>query len=459
MSAMAELDSIIREARAGSCSASCSSYACAETHGISVPRDRLLAQLVAIEASASRKEYEEAYGLDVPFAARHALQVENTLSSMVLKCHRVGACLACTLNPCICSQLPPLALSHRLWVVTHCKEVLRTTATGKLLLLAHPRATLLVSGWPAHDEELARVCSRPTAAVLFPSADAITPAALLERIAKLSPAAQQEESAATPAAAGAVVSPAISQLAPQPVLDILLLDGTWNQARQMFRTLPESVTKVVITPGVGSERSVFGTAVRKQGKQREEAGRISTLEAYAHLALDLGDPPAVVSWLSRYLERFIAAMPLDRPEEARKPLPNGELQPKTPTDSYRRRARGLGHQLGKGPMSEAGREVIGTLLRDRPQVNGVALHWRLSEDEAEAALIAKHMKREGADGESHIDRDVEVGRWPLALLVMETHGRRIWNRQKETRRARKDAGAAQEKHCVQATLASDATFT
>ena len=54
------------------------------------------------------------------------------------KCVAHGACLACTLNPCVCARLPPLKLSHRLWVVMHPKEALRTTATGKLLLLAHP---------------------------------------------------------------------------------------------------------------------------------------------------------------------------------------------------------------------------------------------------------------------------------------------------------------------------------
>jgi DTW domain-containing protein YfiP len=176
--------------------------------------------------------------------------------------------------------MPPLALSHRLWVVTHCKEVLRTTATGKLLLLAHPRATLLVSGLPAHDEELEQLCRQPTTAVLYPSPDALTPAALLERVARI-PATASPASGASGSSASEQQPSSTGRVPPSPCLDIVLLDGTWNQVRQIFRTLPDAVPKVVISPKAGSERSVFGTAVRKQGKAREEAGRISTIEAYA----------------------------------------------------------------------------------------------------------------------------------------------------------------------------------
>jgi DTW domain-containing protein YfiP len=240
----------------------------------------LLARFASIAASTASRDHDAAFGEDVPLAERHAMQVGNAVTSMLNKCRRYGACLACTLNPCICSQMPPLALSHRLWVVTHCKEVLRTTATGKLLLLAHPRATLLVSGLPAHDEELEQLCRQPTTAVLYPSPDALTPAALLERVARI-PATASPASGASGSSASEQQPSSTGRVPPSPCLDIVLLDGTWNQVRQIFRTLPDAVPKVVISPKAGSERSVFGTAVRKQGKAREEAGRISTIEAYA----------------------------------------------------------------------------------------------------------------------------------------------------------------------------------
>ena len=86
-------------------------------------------------------------------------------------------------------------------MVTHWKEALRTTATGKLLLLAHPHARLIIRGVPEHDAELARVARRQTAVCLYPSADAVEPRALLR--------------------GGGVCGD----------LDLIVLDGTWSQAR------------------------------------------------------------------------------------------------------------------------------------------------------------------------------------------------------------------------------------
>ena len=163
---------------------------------------------------------------------------------------------------------------------------------------------------------------------------------------------------------------------------------------------------------------------------------------YAQLALDLGDPADAVEPLTSYLEKFIAEMPLNRPLEARIPQASGELQPKSPTDPYRRRARGLGHALGKGPMSVRGRDLISSLFREQPRVWGVSLHWQLHERgpdamETEAALIASGpLKTEGADGVSHVEHGVEVARWPLSLLLLETGGEKFWNHQKDQKKKR-----------------------
>ena len=78
----------------------------------SSPRGRLLARFASIAASTASRDHDAAFGEDVPLAERHAMQVGNAVTSMLNKCRRYGACLACTLNPCICSQMPPLALSH-----------------------------------------------------------------------------------------------------------------------------------------------------------------------------------------------------------------------------------------------------------------------------------------------------------------------------------------------------------
>ena len=47
------------------------------------------------------------------------------------------------------------------WLVMHPNEALRTTNSGKLLLLAHPDATLLIGGIPAHEAILHELVRRP----------------------------------------------------------------------------------------------------------------------------------------------------------------------------------------------------------------------------------------------------------------------------------------------------------
>ena len=57
--------------------------------------------------------------------------------------------------------------------------------------------------------------------------------------------------------------------------------------------------------------------------------------------------------------------------------------------------------------------------------------------ETEAALIASGpLKTEGADGVSHVEYGVEVARWPLSLLLLETGGEKFWNRQKDQKKKR-----------------------
>ena len=80
----------------------------------SEPRERLLCSL---EELASRVIHHERSVLEGMAASdRRTMQVENMVATMVGKCRKMGACLACTLNPCVCSHFRPLRLSHRLWV-------------------------------------------------------------------------------------------------------------------------------------------------------------------------------------------------------------------------------------------------------------------------------------------------------------------------------------------------------
>ena len=396
----------------------------------SIPRLRLLDRLDLLAALPY-------HGREATMAAtppeRVRLQVETAVSGMARKCRQQNACLACCMSPCACCNFPPLpGLSHRLWVVQHCKEVMRTTATGKLLLLAHPNSTLLVGGVPDHDAELARVCRRSSAVVLYPSPDALSPPEALHAAVNHRTDRGND---------GAVYG----DVTVDGSLDILVLDGTWSQARNLFRLLPPDVRKVAVD--CTALRSSFGTRVRRQGAEREAAGRVSTLEAYAHLALALGDDPAVVAQLMGYLETFIDSLPYSRaPLETnaydsddahganndsvsggapmKPPLP--PLPARTPTCQMRRRGRTLKNELvvdgAVAVWGKAGRALLGDFLEANPQLNGRTVQWRFDAQERVATLV---LMREGWRGATppagHDKPDEEVlHAWHLSELLAES---------------------------------------
>ena len=285
------------------------------------PRERYLSTLEELERSELLSF--EAVAAAAP-AERHALQTASNLAVFMRKCRRMNACLACTLNPCICSRVRPLRLAHRLWVISHAKEAMRTTSTGKLLLLSHPRASLLVSGLPQHDARIAEVAARDSAVLMFPAEDALSPAQLLSAVGGGDGCCCCGGGGGGGGGTGSA----------DRTLDIILLDGTWGQARAMARDLPP-MRKVAIDPI--STRSIFGSLVRKQGEERRQAGRVSTLEAFAQLALALGAAPEQVAALGEHLELFIRALPKKRGEEWEQP--EAELPERSRTNPHRRRAR------------------------------------------------------------------------------------------------------------------------
>ena len=278
MRALEELDLLQEDVRHGR--AACTS------------RSRLVRQLLQMEedltgsAARSREEIRAA----LPSERFHLL-ASKQLGCRLEKVRRIGACLACTLRPCLCQQLPPLRLRHRLWLLMHANEALRTTNSGKLLLLAHPDATLLVRGIREHDRRLAELVQRPSAVVLYPDDNALTPAECLARAQR----ADVGEGGG--------------------VLDLIIIDGTWSQARMLARQLPSTVPRVALDlTALGTEsRSLFGSSVRTQSAEREASGRVCTLEAYALLAEQIREDPDETQKLRLYLSRFIEALEPIRP--------------------------------------------------------------------------------------------------------------------------------------------------
>ena len=78
------------------------------------PRSRLLRQLAEVEVSLSGSQHISQHQIEAaPPEERFRLLASKQLDCRLRKCRRVGACLACTLRPCLCPQLPPLRLGHR----------------------------------------------------------------------------------------------------------------------------------------------------------------------------------------------------------------------------------------------------------------------------------------------------------------------------------------------------------
>ena len=86
-----------------------------------------------------------------PPAERFGLLASKQLDCRFAKCRRVGACLACTLRPCLCPQLPPLRLGHKR--ERSRLEHPRSRVTLRRAALPHPPAEHHRSGCVPHENE------------------------------------------------------------------------------------------------------------------------------------------------------------------------------------------------------------------------------------------------------------------------------------------------------------------
>ena len=114
-SARVELRALVDEVRRG-----CVRFACDGGEQPSrlieeaSPRSRLLRQLAEVEVSLSGSQHVSQHQIEAaPPEERFRLLASKQLDCRLRKGRRVGACLACTLRPCLCPQLPPLRLGHR----------------------------------------------------------------------------------------------------------------------------------------------------------------------------------------------------------------------------------------------------------------------------------------------------------------------------------------------------------
>ena len=196
-------------------------------------------------------------------ARRKRLRLANRTPREVLKAeHRLvswqaeGRCAGCWLQQaqCICSRLASLKVATRridVCVAVHYKEWGRPKNTAKLL-------PLVIDGCRAVVHPIEALPQRGPTLLLFPGEDSQPAGAYREWVAS-----QQEER-----------------------LTLLVVDGTWSQARTMARQLA-GVTRVHVSEGAGESRESL-VLHRKQPR----LGHVSTLEAVAHALSELGESHA-----------------------------------------------------------------------------------------------------------------------------------------------------------------------
>lgn len=240
---------------------------------------------------------------NLPPLERQKMVVESYLSCQKFFNSQSGKCEFCsfTADNCICAKLAEMANhfqpsespSVRFLCWMHYKERYRASNTGKLLLKLYPGSMILVDGVDADHKAFTEIISQNTASrsmednikpvltlLLYPSADAVDAKSLI----------LGSQDSAIPASLR-------RPLSSYSRVDVILLDGTWNQAGKMRKRVTdpslgfgrENVLPVKISP---TELSRFSC------RRQSEPGHICTIEAAAVLLQEMDlvkaekDPPA-----------------------------------------------------------------------------------------------------------------------------------------------------------------------
>ena len=158
------------------------------------------------------------------------------------------------------------------------------------------------SAWsPSHQHASPAAPDSEQAVLLYPAEDAISPAQCAA-MAHRNPARCGGTAGGGSAAAAAAAAATPDGCAP---LELIVVDGTWAQAKLLAKRVPPSVPRVALA--AAPQRSLFGSSLREQSAERAAQGRVCTLEAVGMLALQMGEPPEEVESLLGYLATFIGA--------------------------------------------------------------------------------------------------------------------------------------------------------
>lgn len=214
-------------------------------------------------------------------------------------------CSVCwLLHPqCICTPATPHEVlqnfRHRTIVWLHCKEFGRLSNTGGLISVAFPspQTHVLVAGMQEDEKRFQAELERDPEAtfVLFPSEDSITAQEFMQLV--------QEDCGAHIGASEAAAPP--TPVPPPPAQDrngrvytIILVDGTWQQARRLASKIPTHIKRVRLLP-----REAIDPVYKSPMRSQATPDRVCSLSAYVLLLQELNVHPQVVEHLFRLLHK------------------------------------------------------------------------------------------------------------------------------------------------------------
>ena len=218
---------------------------------------------------------------------------------------QVNRCPMCwhdRIQRCICNRVPPVALQLpvRVLVLMHHKEYYRASDDAKLLLMMLPaaHAKLFIYGKPGDLDALhAEIDEDPAhSMMLWPGDGAQTVEQFVDALPQSSPWRHARQMGGSTAGG----APSASC---RPVMKVVVLDAVYRHARTMFRQLVRTrrggapLQHVALHPKTLSvySRAQHGYAQSSAQMVAQsadpEALRICTVEAYALLLTELGEPP------------------------------------------------------------------------------------------------------------------------------------------------------------------------
>ena len=234
---------------------------------------------------------------------------------------------------CICpDETSPVAglFPHRIIVYMHVKEFARGSNTSSLCQVAFPsNTTVLVASVPDNEvafaQELARRPERTI--VLYPTAESVTASDFLHNTRR------QRADATLPTSSSCTAAGQGPEAEVEP-LTIVLIDGTWGQARRLAKKLPAGLNCVRLdaTSGENTMDIHYSSPLRQQ----PGPGRLCSVAALAVLTRQLGVDPRVEQYLLGLLRKksdvFLAAH-------------NKEWKGPSPGQSPRRGVAARSHQV------------------------------------------------------------------------------------------------------------------